>query len=44
MLLFFIADNRCRYFATLEPQLKDDTSKRKIKKAYNMEFCANLGH
>jgi len=26
MLLFFIVDNRCRYFATLMPQLKDNTS------------------
>jgi len=25
-MLFFIADNRCRYFATLKPQLKDNTS------------------
>jgi len=28
MLLFFIAGNRCRYFATLKPQLKDKTSVR----------------
>jgi len=29
MLLFFIADNRSRYFATLKPQLKDNTSVRR---------------
>jgi len=28
MLLFFIADNRCQHFATLKPQLKDNTSVR----------------
>jgi len=28
MLLFFIADNRCRYFATLKSQLKNNTSVR----------------
>jgi len=26
MLLFFIADNQCGHFATLKPQLKDNTS------------------
>jgi len=26
MFLFFIANNRCRYFATLKPWLKDNTS------------------
>jgi len=26
MFLFFTADNRCWYFATLKPQLKDNTS------------------
>jgi len=42
MLLFFIAINRCRYFATLKPQLKDKT--QCDEEAYNMEFCTNLGH
>jgi len=28
MFLFFTADNRCRYCATLKPQLKDYTSVR----------------
>jgi len=26
MFLFFIADNWCRYFTTLKPQSKDNTS------------------
>jgi len=26
MVLFFIADNQCKYFATFKPQLKDITS------------------
>jgi len=30
MFLFFIADNRCWYFATLEPHLKDNTTVRWI--------------
>jgi len=43
MLLFFTADNRCRYFATLKPQLKDNILQCD-EEVYNMEFCANLGH
>jgi len=44
MLLFFIDDNRCQYFETLKPQLKCNAVLQCDEEAYNVEFCANLGH
>jgi len=38
MFLFFIANNRCRYFATLKPPLKDFERLQYNEEAYNMEF------